>query len=270
MRLDANRIIHGANFGWSGNDPANRNVGRIRPGGSWAEWVAANVTPLLARGVRRFELHNPFGALADEPMQLAQSIHAREAGLTHLVAGFADAWAPVTAAGVEVIGYVGSGRFEAGFGELEANAWRGRAARALAPMLDAGMSIALDASAAAAEGSQTHRLAERLRDSGVIVYAEAKPNRSSPCWHGWPIIVRDPTYLSNDIRTGHPAAASYGIERWRCGPVARLVFPRRGETWSDLNADGGLKRAQEILADGDSVIFDVSSLLAKNPDLVLT
>lgn len=263
--LPAHRFVSVLNIGWSAADPANRNIGRRLPRSSWATFVRLTVKPQIERGIRRIQLHNPFGALAGEVMQLDQFLHAQDAGLRFITEGFVEAWQPVTEAGVEVIGYVGCGKLDPDFDVFlesgDFGAWQSRAMASLKPLIDAGMSIGLDASASTAETSQTFALAESLRAQGVRVYVEAKPDRFNPHWFSYDVIALDRAWLTADIENGHPQAKNYGISNdLLTGESLRMVFPRKGEEWADLQGEAYIARLEEILSDGQSVVGSVGDL----------
>ena len=206
--------------------------------------------------MRRFQLHNPFGGLANEPMQLDQLLHAQEAGLLPVTTRFVEAWKPITDQGVEVIAYVGCGLHDADFRELPLDQWLERAFRSVQPCLDAGMSIGLDAAVGAEAGSHTHVFAQRLRERGVKVYVESKPTRHKPHWHDFHVISLDQTWLNADIEHGHPQARNhYGIpNELLTGEVVRMIRPREGETQDDLNQFSLFhSRIRDILDDGHTV-----------------
>lgn len=261
QRPPAERIVSFFNIGWSNANPEKRNIGRYITNRGWTWFVATAIQPQVRRGVTRFQLHNPWGALAGEPMQLDQLLHAREIGLTSVTEGFVDAWKPLTEAGIEVIGYVGSGRGDPDFEVLEADeeAWIDRAMLSVQPLLDAGMDIGLDASAPAAITHPVYEFAQRLREQGVVVYVEAKPDRDKQHWFDHGVICIDGIWLRSDVHTGHRAAQlHYGIENHLLtGEVLRLVLPRTGESWKDLRGDALRSRVQEILGDGQNALVSL-------------
>lgn len=253
---DVQRFISFYNIAWSTNSPPHRNIGWNVATRGWPTFVRFHIEPQIEQGVRRFQLHNPFGALADEAMQLDQLLHAEEAGLLQVTTRFAEAWKPITDQGIEVIAYVGCGRDDEDFRDLPIDQWLERAFRSVQPCLDANMSIALDAAVVAAEGSPTHIFAQQLRARGVRVYVEAKPTRTTPHWFDFDVMALDQTWLNSDIENGHPQARDrYGISNDKLtGEVVRMVRPRNGETNEDLNKFPVMHdRIRDILDDGNSV-----------------
>ena len=252
---EVQRFVSFYNIGWSANSPRHRNIGWNVATRGWANFVRFHIQPQIDFGVRRFQLHNPFGDIAGEVMQLDQYQHAREAGLLPVVNGFVEAWKPITQQGIEVIGYVGCGMHDPDFDDLELEAWIQRAFESVQPMLDAGMSIGLDAAIFAGPDSPTHVFAQRLRDRGVRVYIEAKPTRDTPHWFDYPVILLDPMWIYSALGTGDPAAQRYAIDdSLLSGEIVRMVRPREGETHEDLDELSEIKaRIRDILDDGHTV-----------------
>ena len=254
-RRDVERFVSFYNIGWSTNSPRHRNIGWNVATRGWANFIRFQIQPQIDFGVRRFQLHNPFGDIAGEAMQLDQYQHAQEAGLLPVVNGFVEAWRPITDQGIEVIGYVGCGMHDPDFDSLEMDAWLERAFASVQPMLDAGMSIGLDAAIFADAGSPPHVFAQQLRERGVRVYIESKPMKTTPHWFDFDVILLDPNWLHSDIETGHPAAKNYGIpDGTLTGEVVRMIRPRKNETQQDLDELSEVKaRIRDILDDGHSV-----------------
>lgn len=268
--IPADRFIQWFNIGFSANDPANRMVGRGLPRSSWETFVRLSVKPVSRRGVRRFELHNPFGALNGEVMQLDQFLHAKDARLDFLTEGFVEAWKPITDSGIEVIGYVGCGTQDPDFDDLAPAAWQARALASVQPLLDAGMSIGLDAAVNEPAESQTFEFASRLRQMGTRVYVEAKPTRFTPHWFDFDVIAVDRAWLMADLERGHPQAQNYGIDNDRLlGESVRIISPRLpDETWDDLKGQAYLDRVNEILSEGQSVMGGTSGLFEMRPEVI--
>ncbi len=59
------------------------------------------------------------------------------------------------------------------------------------PLVDAGMSVGLDASAAALPGSLDDQLAIKLEQQGVRVYIEARPRVVTPQWRDNPVVITE-------------------------------------------------------------------------------
>ncbi len=256
---DINRVISWFNIGWSGNRPEYRHVGRNLDWLGWQNWVKRDVQPQVDMGVRRILLHNPFGVLPGEIMQLDQYLHAKADAPAFLIDGFVEAWKPITDQGVEVIAYVGCGALDPNFENLDRDAWLARAFASVKPILDANMSVALDAAAFQEAGTMTHVFAEELRNRGVIVYVEAKPGRAKSHWFDYNVMALDGTFLRDDINTGIPNAREiYGIpNEWLTGDICRITRPRMGESASALIGDGMRDRVHEIIRDGHTAVTDL-------------
>lgn len=153
-----NHLIAFFNIGYSANRPKDRMVGQGLKQTGWDGFVQIKVRPLLDWGVRRIQLHNPFGAKEGDTMRLDQYLLAKEAELDWLTDGFVEAWKPVIRGDytngepVEVIGYVGHG-FGGEFKRLreagDLRGYRERAAASIKPLVQAGMSIGFDSASVA-------------------------------------------------------------------------------------------------------------------------
>lgn len=229
------KLIATWNIGWSSNNPAARNVGRktlLREG--WEAFVERDVLP-LASHVGRVEFHNPFGTLANEPMQFEQRTQARRAGLSMLVEGCAEAWRMLTDRGIETIVYVGSPKL------LRADddeAWMHWALLELRPALESGCSIAFDA--ACDLSPREVGLIRHLQANGTRVYIEPWPKATDAALFGVPRWCVERFYHS-----------------WRVHPDSgfALLGQLTGETVRDLShmPDGAppdLEDVQRVLADG--------------------
>lgn len=180
----------------------SRNLG-IKDGG-WASYIQSRIAPRVAWGTRRFVLHNPFGSLPNEVMQLDQLLHARAAGLHWLEDDFVEAWRPVTDGAygpVEIIAYFGTPVADVDFKALyeagKRQEWLDRAWASIQPALDAGMSIALDMATGAEVEHPAWELVLALQQRGVKVYAEglpAAPGRKLDHWLSINIIIMDKYY----------------------------------------------------------------------------
>lgn len=174
------------NIGWSGNDPALRNVRRVTPAGGWAGYVAS-----LPAHTQRLILHNPYGAIEGEPMQFEQRRQAREAGLDWLAEGEAAAWRSLTRKGVEIIIYLGSPSLLPDTRGDDWQTWLIRALAELAPALDSGCSLAFDASHDLPADSHAYRLIRVLQLYGHRVYIEPLPLATHPHLHDLPAMARE-------------------------------------------------------------------------------
>lgn len=247
-------------IGNSDSDPRQRMVGWAIVTKGWAHFVRHNAEPYFAVGVKRMILHNPFGTLPDEHMQLDQYLNALDQhGLRMLTHGFAKAWRPITDRGIEVIAYVGCPRLDADSKRIDKEEGREAALdygiRSLQPFLDANMSIALDAAAPAPMGSLTWALAEQLRTRGVVVYVEARPWASNPHWFDYGVISTDPFWKRSnpeDHRDSRWGARNDQIT----GEILRmLVHNREPPGFEGTRTDFQFQEAHKIQGDGHTPIF---------------
>ena len=251
-----------------GNSDPNANKRRIGWGlieNGWKKFVQVRVEPYLAVGVQRVILHNPFGTLPGEPMQLDQYLSALNSpGMWKLTRGFVEAWWPITERGIEVIAYVGCPRLDTDAQKIEEEQGRAEALAfslsGLEPYLEAGMSIGLDAAAPAVGGSLTEDLAILLRDRGVKVYVEARPHATTPHWFDYPVICIDHYWWRSDPAR-HPDTKGAATEVLN-GEILRMVVQYEiPETWTASEADYVVKASREIIAQGHTAIVLAGSKL---------
>ena len=224
------RLVAFIAIGNSSDDAEVRRVGWVQPQSDWYDFVRMQVRPLLRRGIRRFNLHNPFGTLPEEPMQFDQYLHAKDAGLTWLTDDFAEAWIPVLNdpdyPDVEVIAYLGKIEGDPDFDALadQPERWLARALLSVQAPLKAGMSVAFDSAAVTTEDSPTYRFASLLRSLGVKVYIEPRPDADKPHWFDYPIFTTDQHWQrSNPARYGDSGADHKAADEQLTGEVVRLL-----------------------------------------------
>ncbi len=194
-------------IGGGSSNAARRNIGWGVAERGWMDFKDRYVMPYVEMGAERFQLHNPFGSLNTEHMQMDQYLEAREAAYSPVDNGydrealkrvvneheFIRAFKPLTDQGIEITCYVGSPRLDPDFlrierekGEKEAFS---HAFDALEPCLRAGMSIGLDAASPADGDSSTFRFAELLKKRHKIrVYTEARPAIQQENWADYPFV----------------------------------------------------------------------------------
>ncbi len=267
------RIISLLLIGGSSTDIEDRRVAWGLRQRGWEGFVRLVVRPQLDAGVRRIQIHNPFGALPDEPMQFDQYIHARSAGLTFLTEGFVEAWKPVIEGRytdgepVEVIAYLGKLPDDPDFQKLldagDTTGWLARAVVSLSLPLEAGMSLGFDASASAAEQSPTHRLTELLQSLGIRIYIEARPYKYTPHWFDNNVIITDRFWKRSDPLE-HPGDSG----KWAAGndqltgEIVRIVFPKHAEDPVNWRLD--LRR---VLDDGHTASVPLYNVLVRGTRL---
>lgn len=251
------------NIGFSANNPADRMVGRSLKKVKWKGFVRGEMVPLLDWGVRRIELHNPFGADPGVGMVLDQYLAAKEAGLDWLTDDFVEAWKPVTRGDythgepVEVIAYVGhgyGGEFKRLLEADDLKGYRARAVDSVRPLVAAGMSIGFDSAAVAGADHPFYRFIRDLRDTAhVRVYIEPWPQRSSEHWHSFNVITAERFFQLAQV---HPAVAPRSS---MTGEIIRLQAhppidrPPNDSTWL-------LRGLVDALAAGDSVAGHMGGL----------
>lgn len=232
------RLVAWMTIAWSGNNPAERNISRglrIYDQG-WAGYIRGVLDPQLKLGVRRFVLHNPFGAVAGEVMQLDQLLQARAAGLAWLERDFVSAWKAEIQkhadAGdpIEVIAYFGTPRASENFVKLDQAgdraAWLKRAWDSVQPAVDAGMSVALDMATGTTRDHPNYEFVQQLKARGVRVYLEGIPPKQSP-------------WLNDNIIMFNTALDDMPSQVWACDPreirgeLMLVLKPPAGESWSD-------------------------------------
>src|SRR5688500_4845448 len=211
-------IIAWQNIGGSDTNTANRGVGWSIKTLGWQGYVNTYIKPQLAWGAKRIVLSNPFGTLPNEQMRMDQYLHARAAGLTWLTNGFTEAWKPIVDSGVEVIAYFGCMEGDPDFNITN---WQQRFWDSIAPALNAGMSIAMDAAVIGDANSKSIQAARLLRGRGVEVYVEARPSLKYTHWHDYNIISTEAWWDRSDPRRHNDAAGWAAPESMLKGEVIR-------------------------------------------------
>lgn len=244
-------------IGGSSDRPENRYVGWSLRRSGWLKFVSTRVRPGLEGGIRRVLLHNPFG---HEPptntMAFDAAINANQQDQVWLTRGFVEAWKPVVEGRwtngepVEVICYLGRLDNTPEFDTLrlagDDTAFLQRAWASVELPLAAGMSIAVDSSATLPKDHPGYRFIRDLRDSGVRVYLEARPDADKPHLYDWPVVSVE-SYWDRSDPTRHPDATGMKRDGRSHGEVIQL-FTSRKLTPSV---------AQEKLSHGYSVCADL-------------
>jgi len=267
------RIVSLFLIGGSTTEIKDRCVGWGLRQRGWDGFVRRFVRPQLDAGVRRIQVHNPFGTLPGESMQFDQYIHARSAGLTFLTGGFVDAWKPVTQGRytqgepVEVIAYLGKLQDDPDFQKLldagDTQGWLARAVVSLSLPLEAGMSIGFDASASAGEQSPTHRLTELLQSLGTRIYIEARPYKNTPHWFGNNIIITDKFWKRSDPQRYPGDSGKWAARNDQLtGEIIRIVFPEHAE-----DPDNWMLDLRRVLEDGHTAAVPLYNMLGNGKRL---
>lgn len=191
----------------SGGDASRRHVQWVEPNDGWQGFVARRIQPLREQGVRRFWLHTPMGhagvlrsfpPAGDTLIRFDQYVEAREkTSFRWLTRGFAEAWLPLTRAGVQVVAYLGTLQGAPEFDDRQRGAQRDfldRTARSLRPFLAAGCDLAIDSAVLARPGDYTYELVRLLRARGVRTYVESMPRVDAPHWFDADIVSSEEQY----------------------------------------------------------------------------
>lgn len=224
------RFVHWETIGGANQNVSIRRVGWDLDVHGWQGYVDKRVKLLRAIGTERILLHNPFGTLPeDEVFQFDQAIHAEDAGLHWLTQGFAPAWRPVTAAGVEVIAYIGMLRDDPDFTALtDMKQYMARVMRSIKPLLDAGVSIGLDSITGSNHASREYMVVRMLRDSGVKIYNENRPPADYPHWHDYNGVYYDEGFIDSEP-TNNPSQHWAAPNGMLTGEILRLLEAQPGQ-----------------------------------------
>lgn len=157
----------------------------------WEKFVDDFVMPEVEWGCRRVLLHMPFSAQADT-YQFDQWIHAKNDGLITTV-NFVPTMRRLRALGVEPIIYTGTLSSDRNFDKLrglyKGDNYGRRIIDSIAPMLDAGCSIAFDYANVYKVGTVEYESIDWGRalcvDSGGRAYIEPAPGKANPHMIGW-------------------------------------------------------------------------------------
>jgi len=207
----------------------------------WQAWVNDKIRPevewLRSRGATRIRviIHNPYGlerstrGVTDEYRFSQRSACYGNPATKHLAYGFADAIKPLTRDGVEVIAYFGRldndplahlARSGKGGDYLEQCRWQ------IAEALDAGCSIAFDASHGLEESSAAWRFIASVEPHARI-YLEPRPVATQPHLFGYSFITQDEFWGRSDPEK-HADSAWGARNADLTGEVIRFVqFPDR-------------------------------------------
>lgn len=239
---------------------STRQVNPAALGQGWGPYVQGTVEPDLAWGVRRVELHNPFGILSsDSSFRADQFLEAQAAGLHWLTDDFVQAWQPITRSGVEVIGYIGNPEYDPSFRALAYNpvAWNARFDASVAPLVQAGMSIGFDQGQTMQPGDLFSQALERLRGQGVKVYLENRPAETASFNLTFPVIAANGGWDGSDPYVN--PAMNWAAKNSELQPgVVRIITSQAPAELG--NAPALLNDVQSILREGDSAAVPIANL----------
>jgi hypothetical protein len=240
----------------------------------WTGFVKRNIQPELTWGCKRFCLFKPFGKAGSAGAQQFDSLHdLYAAGRGGLLRDFEAAWYPLTKSGVEVIGYLGKITGDPSFAGATPAQWLRRFVGSVQLLLDAGMSVAFDASSHELPTSPVFRAAHLLRSLGVKVYVEPRPHENATGWFDYPIIVTNQSWSRADPDR-HADAGPLARNAQLTGEIVRFIHepPRPPDT---NNWDNQLAWAPDairaIVAAGHTACFPALGLIkagVKLADLV--
>ena len=262
-QYQVNQLVDYLLIGGSGTDPASRMVNQAMLGNGWGAYINQVVQPDIDWGVRRIELHNPFGVTTGSFFPAGQFLDAQAAGLTWLTNDFVQAWQPITQSGVEVIAYIGNPDTDPSFQSLVSDpvTWNARFDASVAPLIQAGMSLGFDYGQGFTDGDLFNQALDRLRAKGVNVYLENRPPEMDAYHWQFPIIAVQPGWVTTNPYMDSRQWWAAKNSELPSGDVVRLLqWPPTGESWSDktwLVSD-----LQSVFQDGDSAGVGISTLRA--------
>lgn len=248
--------------GGSSADPNTRMVSRATYGNGWWAFVARNLIPDLAWGVKRVELHNPFGVSPGQAYFPAdQYLEAQTQGLTWLTRDFVPTWRFITRLGMEVIAYIGNPEEDPSFQPLTSDpaAWNARFDASVAPFVQAGMSIAFDVGQAVQQGDLLSQAIDRLRAQGVTIYLEQRPPEFSSYNLTFPIIATDQDWINSDPYLNPQFSWAAKNSEVPAGNVVRIIQTTPSGIATN-NRGWMLEELHSILEDGNSVAVSVAWL----------
>jgi hypothetical protein len=198
---DTDKLISFFGIG-SGSDAARRFVQFVTPKLGWAGFVADYILPQIDQGVRRFMLWMPHGreaALRKQRMGTrwittnlrfdAYLLAKKNPANSWLTKGFAEAFYPITTSGIEIIAYVGALHGAPEFDSYPVSEAKWQAMKAIAPLLDARCSIALDTSVFSTPGHYLYEFAKTIKSAGFNYYLEPTPHVGYSHWYGSSCVV---------------------------------------------------------------------------------
>lgn len=188
----------------AGSDASRRFMQFVQPSTGWAGFVTNHIRPMIDRGVRRFLLWMPFGREATTRTQLmgsrwvatrlrydAYDVARKNPANDWFTKGFVEAIYPITRSGVEVIAYLGTLHGAPEFESLSPSQAKWEAIMAIAPLIDARCSIALDTAINSYPGHLVYDLVQLLKVAGIKGYIEPTPHVTGQHWFNTSCVVSD-------------------------------------------------------------------------------
>lgn len=265
----------------SGSDASRRYVQWVTPERGWAGFVSDHITPMRQRGFNRFLLWMPHGRETNARSQLignawistnlrfdAWRVAKQNAAYNWFTTGFAEAFSPLTAAGVEIIAYVGTLHGAPEFDMLPPGQAKWEAAMSIAPLLDARCSIALDTAVSSNPGHYVYELAQLIKGCGYKYYIEPTPYVDGQHWFSSSCVVSDAQW-SAVINPGshHILAAPSNLT----GEIIRGWFSTKPVEYSTVR-DWYHATVPPVLAQGHTCCLPLSTFFSLGgtiPELVV-
>jgi hypothetical protein len=230
----------------SGSDSSRRYVQFVTPQRGWQGFVQDQIVPMIRQGVRRFLLWMPHGRESKTRKQLvgnqwlstqlrydAWRLTQKNLALRWLSTGFAEAFYPLTTNGIEVITYVGTLHGAPEFDKFPKGQVIWDAVKAIAPLIDARCSIALDTSVRSQPGHYVYELTQSLKSGGTKYYLEPTPPVDMPHWFSSPCIVSEVQWANVVQPANHHILA--GPNRLT-GEIIRGLFQYKPLQFPSINA----------------------------------
>jgi len=214
-------------IGWSSSDASRRRVNySIETPGGWSKYVREYARPLIDGGVTTIEIHNPGGVgISDGFMRFDQFSLAKKEGLD-FVNDFVEAWHPLKAEGIRVIGYVGSPDdipalfdttgdidrdpdLDDDDARIKSNPYamgdlKDQALEELKPFSDAGADFAFDRTSEKGVDSLSWWLCNREKSQGKNPIIEIAPERDATHWHDTETLILYRTFLPRHMEGTSP------------------------------------------------------------------
>lgn len=262
-------------IGGSGTNRATRYIGAniISSATGWSYFITQNIIPLYKQGVRRFQLHWPFGIslLGSQTTDFDQFVMAQEEGLTWLTDQFVANWKPIvdgtdsrTGEPCEVIVYLGvptqpvypdNPLTHLWFTNHKAE-WLSRAQASVDPLIQAGCSIGVDSASSTLLEYPDFDFLNVVESLGVKIYIESRPhNDELKAWAKFRVICENNFWIESDPDLNPDASwALPNDEIHAMSPeVVRGVIPiNNGFDYTNWAAQRNI--ISGIIEEGDSVL----------------
>lgn len=227
MPITNQNLLHWLTIGFSGPDPAKRYIGRGLLENGWQWFVKNWMQPAIDRNCGKVLLHDPAGCDAGEAMDFDQFVEM-DRKYSLFDDEFVKTIKPITAKGIEVIAYLGSMSGDPDK-PTSPGAWLEWVARSVKPALDAGCTIAFDASNGFTASSKEGKVIELVESLCGKVYIEPWATKWGLKKAG---IITDELYYNTAPQLGNSWAAPLK----ESPELIRLVLPVKSEAGVDIKA----------------------------------